>query len=325
VADRRETNQITNKKTEGKRRNRNATKPVRKRKSASTRPTVKQQAKAVGELWRVVYQFERWAAFEPDLGVSQSAFGTLTDLVHRVLTSMRCIALFPDGSLGALSRHLPENDAWERYRRGEHAAAWAGVELARLYKRIKAQLASRSKRSINPLRDLLYGSKVGKFDMPPNEWFRGEYETKRDYRPTGRMAVWVARKIENIRRLKARRWVSQLCASIKFANDRAKLRPQPETKTDDKLATLFRPPKVVQSDRALKKLDNLPPFGGPGAGAINDWQSFVRHEVLTQKEIITEFESLFPNQRKNLDGTITATLDSAWQAAQGGGDVILPE
>jgi hypothetical protein len=69
----------------------------------------------------------------------------------------------------------------------------------------------------------------------------------------------------------------------------------------------------------------LPPFGDPGAGAVEAWRSFVRRQVLTQNQVITEFETRFPNQRKKLDGVITATLSSTWRAAQGGGGVILPE
>jgi hypothetical protein len=302
--------------------NRNGRKPVRKGKSTSTRS--KDQATSASELWGLIYELES-RTHEPDWRVSLPAFETLSALVRQVLSWLHHTALLPEASLGALSRHLPENDACERYSRGEHVAAWAGVELARLYKRIKAQLASRSNSSINPLRDLLYGFKSRKFDMPPNEWFRREYESKRDYRPTGRMVVWVARKIEKIRRLKALRRVSQISASIKFAEDGAKLWPQPKTKTEDKSVVLFRPPEVVQSDRALKNLDNLPPFGDPGTGAVNAWRTFVRHELLTQKQIITEFEELFPKQRKKLDGVITSTLRLAWQAVLGGGDVILPE
>jgi hypothetical protein len=47
--------------------------------------------------------------------------------------------------------------------------------------------------------------------------------------------------------------------------------------------------------------------------------------VLIQKPIITEFEGLFPKQRKKLDGVITSVLRLAWRAAQGGGNVILPK
>jgi hypothetical protein len=294
---------------------------VRKRKSASTRPTAKQHAQ-VGELWRLIYQLEGLAAFEPDLSVSRPAFETLTDLLHEVLDWLRCRALLPLESLGMLSHHLPESELWERYSSGEHAAGWAGVELARLYKKIRAQLASRSKRSVNRLRDLRYGFKLAKFDLPPNDWFRREYESHRDYRPTGRMAVWIARKIEEIRRVQTGRSLSRLYASIIETKDGAQLQPQPET--EDLLATLFRP-EIVQGTSALKKLDDLPRFGDPDTAAIKAWQCFVRRKVLTQKQIITEFETLFPKQRKKLDGVITATLRSAWRAAQGGGGVILPE
>lgn len=276
----------------------------------------------MGELWRVVYQLEWWARHEPDLSVSLPAFQTLTALVHQVLAWLLSTALLPEGSLGMLSLHLPENEARETFRRGEHAAAWAGLELARLYKKFGAELASRSKWSVNRLRDLRYGFKLGKSDWPPNDWFRREYESKHDYRPTGKMAVWIARKIEEIRRIKAGGWPWPLYASIEIAQDGAELRSRPET--ENILAGLFRS-EIVQGALALKRLDDLPRFGDPETRAVKDWQSFVRRQVLTQNQIITEFETLFPKQRKKLDGVITATLLSAWRAVQDGGDVILPE
>lgn len=257
---------------------------------------------------------EGWAAFEPDLSVSRSAFQTLTALVHHVLNWLLFTARFPTASLATLLRHLSENDAWKKYGRGEHAAGWAGVELARLYKKIKAELTSRSKRSVNPLRDLRYGFKVGKSDWPPNNWFRREYESKHDYRPTGKMAVWIARKIEEIRQVKRRQSECRLFASIIGL----------QSDTEDILPASVQS-KIVRGTSALKRLYDLPHFGEPKPEAIKVWQAFVRYQVLTQKQIVTEFESLFPKERKKLDGVITATLRSAWRASQCGGDVILPE
>jgi hypothetical protein len=201
-----------------KRKNRNATKPVRKRKSASTQPKAKQHAEELGELWRIVYQLQG-RVHKPDVSVSLPVFETLTDLLHQVLDWLLCTALLPLASQGVLLHHLAENEAWERYNRGEHAAAWAGIELARLYKKFRAQLTSRSKRSINRLRDLRYGFKVAKSNWPPNDWFRREYESKCDYRPTGQMVVWIARKIEKIRRVKTHRSQWRSYASIGIATE----------------------------------------------------------------------------------------------------------
>ena len=122
----------------------------------------------------LVRKFEILAQ-DPDLIVSQEAFKGLTQVFHEIFW-LRITAILHTASLGSLKRKLPEDTAWERYRRGEHVAAWTGVELARLYKTIKAELRSQSKHSINPMRDLSVGFKAAKFDFPPNHWFRDEYE-----------------------------------------------------------------------------------------------------------------------------------------------------
>jgi hypothetical protein len=264
----------------------------------------------------VIYQLKTWA-HDSDFEIRRPAFEALSELFRDLLAWLHYTALFAPASLGALLELLPENEAWETYRRGEHSGAWAGVELARLYKKIRAQLTSRSKRSVNPLRDLLYGFKLGQSDQPPNDWFRREYESKRDYRPTGKMSVWIARKIEEIRRVKAFRSEWRLYAGIVMAKSGANLKSEPGV-------TWLRS-KMVQGAPALKRLDDLRPFGDPDPEAVKAWQSFVRRQVLTQNQIITEFEELFPKQRKKLDGVITSALGLAWRAAQGGDDVILPE
>ena len=130
-----------------------------------------------------------------DRNISREAFEALVNLFHTQFSWLRTTAILSPASLGALRRGPSEEDTWDRYTRGEHAAAWAGIELARVYKQIEAELRCRSKRSINPLRDLRLGFKVATFDFPPNRWFRDEFDRRTDYRPTGRMAVWVARKI----------------------------------------------------------------------------------------------------------------------------------
>jgi hypothetical protein len=266
-------------------------------------------AEARSDLLRLVRQVEKLAR-EADLEVSRSASEALIAVLREVLAWLRINALIPDASLGALFRQLSKNDAWERYTRGEHVAAWSGIELARHYKQIKAELLSRSKHSVNWLLDVLVGSN----DFPANQWFKGEYERQTDYRPTGAMAVWVARKIEEFRRGKAARLYA---AGI----GHSPLRPQNETEAV--LPGWFRP-AVIQGEAALKRLDSLPAFGGSDIRDFEAWRKFVRHRLLTQTDFIKEFEMLFPHSRRKLDGVIAATLRYAWQAVHDGGVVILP-
>jgi hypothetical protein len=260
-------------------------------------------------------------AHKTGLQVSREAFEGLADVFHRAFTWLRTTAILSTQSLGALTRALPEEDAWRRYRRGEHAAAWAAVELARHYKQVKAELRSRSKYSINRLRDLRLGFKMGEFDFPPNDWFRKEYDRQTDHRPTGLMAVWVARKIQEMRPLKTNRSEWQSYASIEIVQGQLRFRPEHET--NDILAELFRS-DLVQG-QALRRLDDLPTFGSSNIADIEAWRKFVLRQVLTQKKIIDEFDSLFPDSRKKLDGVVAATLRAAWRAVRDGGDVILPE
>src|SRR5438552_18925566 len=91
------------------------------------------------ELLRMVRQLEVWCR-DSDLTVSRTAFTTLVEMLEEVLRWLQIMALLPEASLGGLLRQLPSNQARGRYRRGEHVAAWAGVELARLYKRFRAEL-----------------------------------------------------------------------------------------------------------------------------------------------------------------------------------------
>jgi hypothetical protein len=262
-----------------------------------------------GELFRMVRQLEVWSR-EPDLTISRTAFEALAAVLHEVLAWLWMMSLLPDVSLGALSRQLPSDDAWTRYRRGEHVAAWAGVELARLYRQIKAELGSRSTHSINRLRDLRFGLKLGDLDFPPNHWFCAEYESGADYRPTGQMAVWTARKIEEIRLIKE--------------GQRLRVVVPPQNETQGVLPGWFRSSDMVKGVAALKRLDDLPPFGSSDVGAFEAWRKFLRRQLLTQADIITEFQALFPKGRKKLDGVIAATLRYAWRAVGAGGEVIFP-
>ena len=99
-------------------------------------------AHARSDLFRLVRELETLTR-EADLRTSRSAFDALIVVLHEVLVWLRINALLADASLGRLSRQLSESEAWERYMRGEHVAAWSGVELARHYKHIKAELLSR--------------------------------------------------------------------------------------------------------------------------------------------------------------------------------------
>jgi hypothetical protein len=269
-------------------------------------------AEARSDLLRLVHQLEDLAR-EADLEVSQSAFEALVVVRREVRTWLRINALLPHASLGALLCQLSESDAWERYRRGEHAAAWSGIELARHYKQIKAELLSRSKRSVNWLHDVRFGSN----HFPANQWFKDEYERRTDYRPTGTMAVWVARKIEEFRRLKAARLYADRNPGI--GHSLLRLENQIEAAVPARLRS-----PVLQGETALKQLDTLPPFRGSGTSDFEGWRKFVRHRLLTQTDFIKEFEMLFPHRRRKLDGVIAATLRYAWQAAHDGGVVILP-
>jgi hypothetical protein len=277
-------------------------------------------ADARSDLLRLVSKLEKLAR-EPDLKVSRFAFDALIVVFRQVLAWLNMNAVLADASLGSLSRHLSESDAWARYNRGEHIAAWSGVELARHYKQIKAELGSRSKHSANRLHDLLLGFKTTGFDFPANQWFKNEYERRTDYRPTGQMAVWVARKIEGFRTLKAARSQLRLYAGISVVRDRT---PLWENETEAVLPSWLRP-AVLQGEAALNRLDSLPTFGESGTYDLEAWRKFVRHRLLTQTDFIKEFEMLFPQRRKKLDGVIAATLRYAWQAVHAGGSVILPE
>jgi hypothetical protein len=267
-----------------------------------------------------VHQLEM-LAHNTDLKMSREAFEALVNLFYALFTWLRTTAILSPGSLGALKRGLPEEDAWERFTRGHHAAAWAGVELARFYKRIQAELRSRSKHFVNRLRDLRFGFKLATFDFPPNRWFRDEYERRTDYRPVGIMAVWVARKIEEMRRLKTSRSESRSCGGIEIVEGHLRFRSKNEI--GDIMAEMSRSDLV--RGEGLKRLDDLPAFGTSNIGDVEAWRKFVLHQVLTQKTVITEFDSLFPQSRENLDGVVAATLRSAWRAVHEGGDMILPE
>jgi hypothetical protein len=266
-----------------------------------------------GELLRMVRQLEVWSR-DSDLTVSRTAFTALAETLEEVLRWLQVMALLPEASLGGLLRQLPSNQARGRYRRGEHAAAWAGVELARLYKRFRAELWSRSRDSVNPFRDLRFGLQVGTLDPSPNEWFCAEYASRSDYRPTGKMAVWIAGKIEEVRSLKERRLQYRPLTTALFPT-------QGDTETI--LPAWARSPNMVKGVAALRELDNLQPFGSTDED-FEAWRNFLRRQLLTQTDVMKEFDALFPHERKKLDGVLAATLHCAWRAAQSGGRVVFP-
>jgi hypothetical protein len=257
-------------------------------------------------------------AWEADLPTSRRAFDELMSLLHQLIDWLYVVAVLPAAALGSLSRTLPEKNAITRFKRGQHVAAWAGTELAWLYKQFKAELASRSSKFVNRLRYLRSGFRVGHHDSPPNVWFCSEYKRTTDYRPRGRMAVWVATKIEEIRQLKTARYWRQFAS--KFVNGPAPSRLEDER---EEPLRLFSPPALVRGAEFFQQLDGLPTFGGPESD-LQAWRSFVRGRLLKQKQIMTEFELLFPRQRKKLDGLITTTLRRAWKAAKDRGSVIVP-
>lgn len=274
--------------------------------------------KGAPDYLQMIHQLQM-QSLDADLKISQPAFKTLTRTFHEVFGWLRMVAALHPMSLGALQRRLPGDDAWARYEAGEHSAAWAGVELARLYRQIQAELKSRSKRSPNRFRDIRYGFKLSELVVPPNSWFCAEYERKADYRPTGKMAVWTARKIEELRQIKSSRSEWRQFARIKIVEGRLRLLEEKET--DEVLAYWFRSDMV--EGEALKRLDNLPAFGSPNAEDFDKWRRFVRRRLLTPK-LITEFDGLFPNSRRKLDGVVAATLHAAWRAVRHGGNVTLP-
>jgi hypothetical protein len=312
------------KQTKSRRHTRRATRENSKRiirSQTEGKSSAQDTADARSDLLRLVYKLEKLAR-EPDLKVSRFAFDALIVVFRQVLSWLNMNAVLADASLGSLSRHLSESDAWERYNRGEHIAAWSGLELARHYKQIKGELGSRSKHSVNRLRDLRLGFKTMGFNFAGNQWFKDEYERRTDYRPTGRMAVWVAWKIEGFRTLKTARSQLRQYAGINVVRDRTPLRP--ENGTEAVLPSWLRP-AMLQGEAALNRLDSLPAFGESGTHNLEAWRKFVRHRLLTQTDFIKEFEMLFPQRRKKLDGVIAATLRYTWQAVHAGGNVILPE
>jgi hypothetical protein len=260
-------------------------------------------------------------AHDPDSDVSRPAFEALTTFFHEIHAWLWFTALLAPASLGALLRRgVSEDGAHAKYERGGHAGAWAGIELARIYKQIHAELGSRSKHSINRLRDIRFGFKLGGSDSEANPWFCAEYDRKAEYRPTGKMAAWTARKIGEIRRIKDCRSQWRQYASMEFVDGQLRLRK--ENEIEDFLGGCFQS-DIVQGE-ALKRLDALQTFGSSDVGAFEAWRKFVRRRLLTQ-QVISEFDLLFPHNRRKFDGVVTATLRCAWRAVGAGGEVLLPK
>jgi len=255
---------------------------------------------------RGISRLERLVS-QADPPTSRKAFKELLYWLYYLIDWLYWTALRSDVTLDSLLRTLPEKDARARYKQGEHPAAWAGIELARLYRGFKAELASRSSKSFHRLRCLQSGFKDAHLDCPANVWFCSEYKRDTDYRPTGEMAVWVALKIDEIRAIKSH------CAYWR------QFLPEDEI---EQLVDGFGS-ELVGGTEFRKQLDALPLFGGPESD-LKVWRSFVRGRLLKQNHIMTEFDLLFPKQRRKLDGLITATLRHSWKATKDGGSVVLP-
>jgi hypothetical protein len=254
---------------------------------------------------------------------NQHAFGDLASLLHELLDWFHVAAVLSNAALGShLRRSIPEKEAIEKYLRGEHVSAWAGVELARIYKDFKAQLESRSKNAEHRLTQLLYGFTVGDdLEFPPNVWFGQAYRSKKDYRPSGRMAVWFARQIEGIRQLKRNH---EFRLIVHFAVKKAELPFElpisaPEAESPFQLPVSA--PDLIQG-QLLQKLAALPPFGETDE-SLKKWREFIRHRLRTNKRAMAEFDGLFPGARANFDGTLRATIEACWKAAGQGGQTVI--
>ena len=282
--------------------------------------TVKDVSVAAVELSRLSMQLQMCSHCS-DFELSREAFIALSHLLRELLKWLQVHAYLPEFALGLLSHELPKDEAWRTYLRGDHIAGWAGVELARLYKQFKTELASRSKESANPFQRALFGMTIGNLTLPGNRWFRDEYNRNTDYRPTGRMAIWVARRIQDVWRLKENRsrWRRMLALSLAIQASAGSV-----NEVEEKLK-IWSNSNVVEGERSLQRVDQLPSFGSGGEEEIRTWRSFIRSVLLTNKKIVDDFDSAFPNQRRKLDGVIASTLASVWDAAKHGGRVILPE
>jgi hypothetical protein len=259
-------------------------------------------------------------ALNSDLTRSESAFETLSQMFHELHVWLQTMTALHPMSLRLLLGELPEDKAWTRYKHGEHVGAWAGAELGRFYRQTKADLRSCSRHSVNPVRVIRVGFKAGKLDFPANRWFLDEYERRTDYRPSGRMAVWVARKIEDVRRLKANRSRWRIIAGYRVERQ---LHVRSESEIEALLSEWFRS-DVVSGEETLKILDALPGFGSSDRQGFEGWRKFIRRRILTNAQLLSEFDQLFPDARRKLDGVIAATLRSVWQTLQRGGNVLLP-
>jgi hypothetical protein len=259
-------------------------------------------------------------SLDADPNTSGEAFQALVRLHDQLSDWLYLMTIFHPASLAMLLHRFPKKDASARYQRGEHVGAWAGIELARRYRQMKAELGSRSNRSVSRFQTLCFGFKIADLEVPPNRWFRREIERRTDYRPTGEMAIWVARKIEAVRRLKENRsqWrhfaaISVVAGQLRFAND---------TETEAALSEVLSS-DLVPGEEGLRLLDSLPLFGGTDVGGSEAWRKFINHRLKTSGPLLKEFDRLFAGRRRKLDGVIAATLRYAWRAVQRGGTIIL--
>ena len=262
-------------------------------------------------LWKKVWELEHLASEG-----NRDAFNDLVTLLHQILDWLHFMAVLPDAAAGSLLRRkIPEEEAPLRYKRGEHVAAWAGIELAKIYKNFKAEIESQSPKAVHRLTRLLHGFRAGaNLDFSPNVWFQQEYSTQNDYRPRGEMVVWFAQQIEGVRQLKVSRgWWAHIVPALS---------EKPKAKADLEFPGPLAASDLIKGEDWLKKLDELPPFGGSEKDT-EDWHKFLRGRLRTHGGIMAEFDSLFPGQRKKFDGSFTATLQACWKGAGKGGQTII--
>jgi len=227
------------------------------------------------ELSKLIMKLElatRWS----DRKVSREAFLVLINTFHKLFHWLH-LACLPEVTFGTLTRRAPEGEALSIYAGGDHLAGWGGVEFARLYKQFKAELTSRSKRSSNPLSHALFGIQIGDRTSSPNPWFRAEFVRKSDYRPTGPMAIWVARQIRDVWRLKENRsyWRPLVALAASATAESIDI---------EKKLKIWAHSQVVEGQEPLSHVDKLPMFSSGDEEDIRAWRSFIRSRLLIGKK-----------------------------------------
>src|SRR5262249_45764851 len=123
--------------------------------------------KPIPSLLELVRQLEM-QTLDADSETRRHAFEVLTQTFRELFAWLHTMAALHPMLLGTLLRRFQEHEARAKYDGGEHVGAWAGVELARVYRQILADLRSRSRYAVNRFRAIRYGFDLGKFVVPPN-------------------------------------------------------------------------------------------------------------------------------------------------------------